>query len=98
MFAVNAAGRRFTNESNSYHEFVHAMFRAANDSPAIPAWLICDRRSLWQYGLGAVKPMCLNIRPYLRSGYLKEAGSLNDLAAIIGVDAAAGTAAAVASP
>ncbi len=89
MFAVNAAGRRFTNESNSYHEFVHAMFRAANDSPAIPAWLICDRRSLWQYGLGAVKPMCLNIRPYLRSGYLKEAGSLNDLAAIIGVDAAA---------
>lgn len=89
MFAVNAAGRRFTNESNSYHEFVHAMFRAANDSPAIPAWLICDRRSLWQYGLGAVKPMCLNIAPYRRSGYLKEAGTLAGLADIIGVDAAA---------
>ncbi|MEX2617363.1 MAG: FAD-dependent oxidoreductase [Alphaproteobacteria bacterium] len=87
MFAVNAAGRRFTNESNSYHEFVHAMFRAANDSPAIPAWLICDRRSLWQYGLGAVKPMCLNIAPYRRSGYLKEAGTLAELADIIGVNA-----------
>lgn len=89
MFAVNAAGRRFTNESNSYHEFVHAMFRAANASPAIPAWLICDRRSLWQYGLGAVKPMCLNIAPYRRSGYLKEAGSLAELAEIIGVDGTA---------
>jgi len=89
MFAVNAAGRRFTNESNSYHEFVHAMFRAGNESPAIPAWLICDKRSLWQYGLGAVKPMCWNIAPYRRSGYLKEAPSIAELAQVIGVDAAA---------
>jgi succinate dehydrogenase/fumarate reductase flavoprotein subunit len=89
MFAVNAAGRRFTNESNSYHEFVHAMFRTSNESPAIPAWLICDKRSLWQYGLGAVKPMCWNIAPYKRSRYLKEAPSIAALAETIGVDAAA---------
>ena len=89
MLAVNQRGRRFTNESNSYHDFVQAMFRSHNQSPTIPAHLICDRRSLWQYGLGAVKPMCLRLAPYLRSGYLISAPSLAELAQKLGVDSAA---------
>ena len=85
MMAVNGDGRRFTNESNSYHEFVKAMFRSHNQSPAIPAHLICDHQSLWQYGLGAVKPMCLRLAPYLDSGYLIQAQNLDQLAQRIGV-------------
>lgn len=87
MLAVNQDGRRFTNESNSYHEFVLAMFRSHNNSPSIPCHLICDARSLWQYGLGAVKPMTLRLTQYLRSGYLIKASSLAELAQKIGVDA-----------
>ena len=87
MLAVNRDGRRFTNESNSYHDFVRAMFRAHNQSPAIPCHLICDAWSLWQYGLGAVKPMTLRLAPYKRDGYLVEAPSLRELADKIGVDA-----------
>ena len=87
MLAVNEDGRRFTNESDSYHDFVRAMFRTHNQSPTIPAHLICDRRSLWQYGLGAVKPMTLRLAPYLRSGYLVKAASIGELAEKIGVDA-----------
>ncbi|MDA1097960.1 MAG: FAD-dependent oxidoreductase [Proteobacteria bacterium] len=86
MLAVNQDGRRFTNESNSYHDFVQAMFRSHNHSPTIPSHLLCDRRSLWQYGLGAVKPMALRLAPYLRSGYLVKASSLGELAQKIGVD------------
>ncbi len=85
MMAVNGDGRRFTNESNSYHEFVKAMFQSHNQSPAIPAHLICDHQSLWQYGLGAVKPMCLRLAPYIDSGYLIQAQNLDQLAQKIGV-------------
>jgi succinate dehydrogenase/fumarate reductase flavoprotein subunit len=88
MLAVNSAGTRFTNEADSYHEFVQAMLRAHNQSPAIPAYLICDRRALWKYGLGAIQPMTLRLGRYRRSGYLCEAPTIRALAAKLGVDAA----------
>jgi succinate dehydrogenase/fumarate reductase flavoprotein subunit len=87
MLAVNAAGLRFTNEADSYHEFVKAVLRTHPETSAIPAYLICDRRSLWKYGLGAVKPMTLRLKPYRRSGYLVEALNLRTLAARLGIDA-----------
>jgi succinate dehydrogenase/fumarate reductase flavoprotein subunit len=86
MLAVDHAGKRFTNESNSYHDFVEAMFRHHNQNAAIPCFLICDKRSMWQYGLGAIKPMTLRLRPYLESGYLMTAENLTDLADLLGVD------------
>ena len=82
VIAVDARGKRFTNEAVSYHEFVKAMFRAR----AIPAYLVCDRTAMWRYGLGAVKPFCLSLGPYTASGYLKRAPSLRALAAVLGVD------------
>jgi succinate dehydrogenase/fumarate reductase flavoprotein subunit len=87
MLAVNKAGKRFTNEANSYHEFVQAMFRAHNQGPAIPAHLLCDSRALWKYGLGAVRPMTLRLGSYRRSGYLLEAPTIRALADKLGVDA-----------
>lgn len=87
MLAVNRDGRRFTNEANSYHDFVKGMFGAAGNRPSTPAYLICDRTSLWQYGLGAVKPMNVGLSSHRKSGYVLEARSLEELAARIGVDA-----------
>lgn len=87
MLAVNKAGKRFTNEADSYHEFVQAMYRAHNQGHAIPAYLICDRRALWKYGLGAVRPMAPRLGSYRRSGYLCEAPTLRALAQRLGVDA-----------
>jgi len=85
LIAVNADGRRFTNEAVSYHEFVRAMFRDGN---AVPAHLICDRRFLWKYGLGAIRPMTLRLQPYKSAGYLKEAGYIEALAGVLGVEPA----------
>ncbi len=67
----------------SYHEFVRAQLRNANS--AIPAWLVCDRRFLWKYGLGKVKPFTRALRADVESGYLKQAETLSGLAQQIGV-------------
>ena len=80
VIAVNRCGLRFTNEAISYHEFVRAMFREHNGRPSIPAYLICDKRFLWKYGLGAVKPFSLSLRDHLKSGYLTRARTVRELA------------------
>jgi succinate dehydrogenase/fumarate reductase flavoprotein subunit len=86
LIAVNRRSRRFTNEAKSYHEFVRAMLRGDNDGPCIPAYLICDRRFLWRYGLGAVKPFALSLRGHLRSGYLVRGETIGTLAVALGID------------
>jgi glycine/D-amino acid oxidase-like deaminating enzyme len=82
IIAVNARGKRFTSEAVSYHEFGLAMFRAG----AIPAFLLCDRRSLWRYGLGAVRPFTLRLDRFLEQGYLATGGTLAELARSLGID------------
>jgi hypothetical protein len=86
VIAVNAAGRRFVNEALSYHEFVRAMLADGNDTAGRPFYLVCDRRFLWRYGLGRIKPFTWRIGPYVRSGELVEAPSLGGLADSIGVE------------
>ncbi|MCM5571589.1 FAD-dependent oxidoreductase [Burkholderiaceae bacterium FT117] len=83
VIAVDKRGRRFVNEAVSYHEFVLRQLKAGPD--ALPAWLVCDRRFLWKYGLGSVKPFSLSTWGAVRSGYLKRAGTLAELAREIGV-------------
>jgi len=85
LIAVNGDGRRFTNEAVSYHEFVQAQLR---DAPrCVPAWLVCDKRFLWKYGLGRVRPFALSVQPFCDSGYLQQARTLAELARRIGVPA-----------
>lgn len=86
LIAVNSAGKRFVNEGVSYHEFTRAMYRSHARIPGIPALLVCDRRFLWRYGLGMVRPLTLRLKPYLESGYLRVGDSLEELARKIGVD------------
>ncbi|MDH3318825.1 MAG: FAD-dependent oxidoreductase [Betaproteobacteria bacterium] len=86
IIAVTKAGARFTSEAVSYHAFVLAMFRANLDSATNPAFLLCDRRSLWQYGLGAVRPFALSLSKHIASGYLTRAATIDGLAALLEID------------
>jgi succinate dehydrogenase/fumarate reductase flavoprotein subunit len=86
IIAVTRSGERFTSEAVSYHEFVLAMFRAQRAGAAPPAFLLCDRRSLWQYGLGAVRPFALSQARHLASGYLTRAATIGGLAARLEID------------
>jgi 3-oxosteroid 1-dehydrogenase len=89
IVAVNAKGRRFVDESVSYHRFVRAMYAENSTTPSVPAWLIIDARALHRYGLGMIRPKLPKawLRKYLRSGYLHSAPTISELAAKIGVDA-----------
>jgi succinate dehydrogenase/fumarate reductase flavoprotein subunit len=89
VIAVNASGRGFVNEANSYHDFVDAMLRAHPTASSIPSYLICDRSFIGDYGLGLIHPGTRDLTPYLRSGYLSRGETIADLAREIGVDGSA---------
>jgi 3-oxosteroid 1-dehydrogenase len=88
LIAVNSDGRRFVNESDSYHDFVEGMFRSNAVTPSVPAWLICDRAFIRDYGIGLVHPGAgaRTINRFIADGYLKRADTLMELAQRIGID------------
>ena len=76
VIAVTADGKRFTNEGNSYHDFVKDMVAACANRPEVSSYLICDHRTLRKYGLGCVAPFPLPMGRHLRTGYLKRGALL----------------------
>jgi succinate dehydrogenase/fumarate reductase flavoprotein subunit len=89
LIAVTPDGKRFTNEANSYHDFVQGLFAAQGPEKPARAFLLVDHKFIRQYGLGYVKPFPLPLGPHLRSGYLKRGRTIEELASQIGVPAAA---------
>lgn len=88
VIAVTPKGKRFTNEGNSYHDFVQDMVKACAGEPEITAWLLCDHKALRNYGLGCVAPAPMPHGRHLRSGYLKRGATVAGLAGQIGIDPA----------
>lgn len=86
IIGVLRDGRRFTNESNSYHDVGAALIRACEGQRETAMWLICDRTAIAKYGLGYAKPAPMPLAPLLRSGYPQKAGTLAELAAKTGID------------
>lgn len=90
---VDAAGRRFMNESSPYNDFVKGMYAAhRTGTAAIPAHLVFDATFRQRYPVGPVRPGSIQpdaaLRPVLREQFLARADSLAGLAAAIGVDPA----------
>jgi 3-oxosteroid 1-dehydrogenase len=85
LVAVGRSGLRFTDEAASYHEFARAMYRTSN----VPAWLVCDRRFIWKYGLGMIRPMTPRLGRYVAAGYVYAAHTIEALASAIGAAPAA---------
>ncbi len=87
LIAVTASGQRFTNEADSYYDFMQGLFRATPGGQTVQAWLVCDHNFLRRYGLGAVKPAPMPLRGMLNNGYLQRGNSLAELAQACGVNA-----------
>ncbi|MEU2233753.1 FAD-dependent oxidoreductase [Streptomyces vietnamensis] len=86
MVIVNAAGERYANEAAPYHEFVDAMY--ANDRPGastVPSWLILDATSRARYIFMGLFPGQAFPKPWLESGFIKKAPTVEELAARIDV-------------
>jgi succinate dehydrogenase/fumarate reductase flavoprotein subunit len=84
LIAVDGKGRRFTNEADSYHEFVKAMLRGGNSH----VHLVVDSKFAEKYTFGPVPPVAAARQKFIRSGYLVKAADLSGLARAIGIDAA----------
>jgi len=86
IIGVLRNGKRFTNESNSYHDVGAAMVRACAGQKDTAMWLICDKPTLAKYGIGFVKPAPMPIGRFLRNGYLIKGDTLAELAKNAGID------------
>jgi 3-oxosteroid 1-dehydrogenase len=84
---VDAAGRRFVNESNSYMEVGKAMYERDKTSRAVPCWLIFDDRYRKRYAHQRSRPGRFP-RKLFESGMLKQAWTLEDLARLCAIDPA----------
>jgi len=89
FLTVNQAGERFVNESTSYHLFGLGMQAAHQQSPSIPAYLVCDSAALHKYGIGMVRPGASTglLKSFLADGYLTQGATLDELAARLGISA-----------
>jgi 3-oxosteroid 1-dehydrogenase len=82
---VDAAGKRFVNESNSYMEVGKAMYERDKTSKAVPCWLIFDDRYRKRYAHIRSSPGRFP-KEALESGKIKKAETLAELAELCGVD------------
>lgn len=85
VIAIDASGKRFVNESNSYHDIGEAMFRNGA-SQGNRFYFVCDRDFIWRRGLGLVRPFQISLRRHIKSKYLNVANTLEELARQIDVD------------
>lgn len=89
LIAVTARGQRFSNEADSYHDFMQGLLAATPQGEQPEAWLVVDHTFIRYYGLGAVKPFPMPLGPWLKNGYLKRGRTLAELAQTCGIDATA---------
>jgi len=88
VIGVLSNGQRFVNEADGYYDYVAAMIAKAPAEQPVASWLICDHRVQRRYGLGFSRPFPIPLAGALRSGYLKRAARLEDLARLCGIDPA----------
>jgi len=86
FIVVDKGGRRFANETASYHEFVPAMIEACRNQDELEAFIICDNRAIRRYGVGAVPPAPLRLTPFVDSGYIFRSSTIRHLARRAGIN------------
>jgi 3-oxosteroid 1-dehydrogenase len=82
---VDRTGVRYMNEGGSYELYCETMLKRNRTEPAIPSWAILDADFLDQYMLGGTFPGRGKPTAWTQQGYLKQAGSIGELAKLIEV-------------
>ena len=87
VIAVGPDGRRFVNESNSYHDICVGLFE--NGYPEDRRFFfVCEERFVRKRGMGDILPWpwTPSLAPYLRRGYIARAPTIEALAAQLEID------------
>lgn len=87
IIGVLSNGQRFVNEANGYYDYVTAMVEQAPAGEPVASWLICTHDFQRRYGLGISRPFPIPVGPFIQSGYLKSAYTLEGLARVCRIDA-----------
>ena len=85
VIAVLRNGKRFVNESLSYHDFVQALISLPDVETPVGAFVVCDHRAFGKYGLGYAKPF-LSLQALIDAGYLIRADTPEELARAAGIE------------
>lgn len=80
---VDQAGHRFTNESASYIDVGHDILERDKTSPAIPCWLVLDKRHRQRYLFNAFLSGTKKLK---QQGLMVEARTVRELAEKMGAD------------
>ena len=90
FIAVSRQGRRFADESSSYHDFIPGMLKASEEEGEKEAigWLVADARAVRRWGMGFARPFPVPKGRYVRNGYLIRGNTLAELAQKAGIDPA----------
>ncbi len=81
---VDQSGVRYINEGGSYELYCQTMRERDATVPAVPSWAIFDANYAADYGVGGVK-LGRKTTGWAGAGYLKQADTIPELAAQIGV-------------
>lgn len=87
VIGVLSTGQRFVNEADGYYDYVAAMVAKSPADQPVTSWLICDHATQRRYGLGFSRPFPIPLTGPIRTGYLKRASTLAELAQQCGIDA-----------
>jgi 3-oxosteroid 1-dehydrogenase len=84
---VDQDGRRWVNEGVSYNWFGHLMLEALERGvPCLPSWYVFDSYALSRYGFAGLRPE-EDPTPWVESGAMKRADTVEELAAQLGTTA-----------
>ncbi len=83
---LDQSGVRYMNEGGSYMEFCMTMRRRHLTVPAIPSWWIMDAHFMKTYMFCGTLPGSKKPQKWYDSGWLKKAGTIEELAGLCNLD------------
>ena len=86
VIVVDQNGERFLNESSNYTESTRAQLDRAKQHPAIPSWMVFDSQYIDTYMLAGTMAGAKKPQAWYDEGYLRQADSIEGLAAAIEID------------
>lgn len=89
LIAVDRDGKRFANESLSYHDYGVEMINNDAGRDKTFGWIIADKKAMHKYGIGYAKPWPFPQQVFEAEKFLVKANTVEELANKIGVPAAA---------
>ena len=86
---VDGGGRRYQNEGGSYMAYCQGMLARNRTVPAIPSYAIVDSQYMDRYGFANAMVGGWKVKDWLLAGFMKKGGTIEELAAAIGIEPAA---------